>query len=683
MKKTLGGERIGSGGKMTFDTKTFNRSTHDLGKIVRTTMSAGTLVPIYVMPTLPGDTHDIKLQAKINTLPTVGPLYGSFKFEIHVFQVVNRQYNRDLQMNKLEIGRDISQVQFPLIELKSNNISLGLQYEYSKETPWGGKEIANCQIEPSTIMNYLGVRGLGQSESFIAKRRFNAIPLLAYWDIYRNYYANKMETDAYVIANSMLTQDQLVGTITLYTENGSTPLTINTPRLGYLLYNTAIKIQFDTYEKYILFQEDEFVAKVEQTIAGNDYVRLYKGNDWIIQRKNDTLEIYFTFKQYFELVETAVLTVYSEIKYDYIRPNVRRFELKNIDTMREILMSKSGLTPFVIDDELDDLEPYTTLLRGRTNAGGYYDITALQCKQEGLALKTYSSDRNNNWLNTEWISGSNGVNEVTSIQVDENGRFTLDEFNIKMKVYDMLNHVLASGGSFDDWQETVYGVERIKQITSPMFEGGLIKEIIFEEVVSQSASNAQGEQALGTLAGRGVLGDKHKGGNLVIKCREHGYIMAIASITPRIDYSQGNAWWADLKNLGEMHNPYMDAIGYQDLITDRLGFFDTPLDEDGIPVYKTAGKQPSWTNYQTEVNEVYGNFALENEQMYQVLNRRYEAEFVTGTGYRIGDLTTYIDPVKFNHIYADTSPDAMNYTVQVSIENECRRVMSYNQIPNI
>ena len=67
IKKTLGGDRLGSGKKMQVDLHGYGRSTHDLGKVLRTTMSAGTLVPFMKMVALPGDTIDIDLDVDVKT----------------------------------------------------------------------------------------------------------------------------------------------------------------------------------------------------------------------------------------------------------------------------------------------------------------------------------------------------------------------------------------------------------------------------------------------------------------------------------------------------------------------------------------------------------------------------------------------------------------------------------------
>ena len=39
--------------------------------------------------------------------------------------------------------------------------------------------------------------------------------------------------------------------------------------------------------------------------------------------------------------------------------------------------------------------------------------------QFGLALKTYNSDLYQNWINTDWIEGVNGINEISSVDVSD------------------------------------------------------------------------------------------------------------------------------------------------------------------------------------------------------------------------------------------------------------------------
>ena len=179
------------------------------------------------------------------------------------------------------------------------------------------------------------------------------------------------------------------------------------------------------------------------------------------------------------------------------------------------------------------------------------------------------------------------------------------------------------------------------------------------------------------------MGSKHKGGKITARIDEPCYIMGIVSLTPRIDYSQGNKWDVNLKTMDDFHKPQLSEIGFQDLITDQMAWFDTKI-TNGIPTYNSAGKQPAWINYMTNVNQVRGNFADQYQQMFMTLNRRYEiATEDAGSTYNIKDLTTYIDPSKFNHIFANTRRDAQNFWVQIGLDITARRKMSAKVIPNL
>ena len=73
----------------------------------------------------------------------------------------------------------------------------------------------------------------------------------------------------------------------------------------------------------------------------------------------------------------------------------------------------------------------------------------------GLLLKTYQSDIFNNWIKTGWIDGENGISAITAIST-AGDKFTIDQLNLSKKVYDMLNRIAVSGGTYQDWVETVY-----------------------------------------------------------------------------------------------------------------------------------------------------------------------------------------------------------------------------------
>ena len=154
------------------------------------------------------------------------------------------------------------------------------------------------------------------------------------------------------------------------------------------------------------------------------------------------------------------------------------------------------------------------------------------------------------------------------------------------------NRIAISGGTYQDWVETVYTSTWNMHTETPVYEGGMSAEIEFQEVVSNSATE---EEPLGTLAGRGFASNK-KGGQLHIKVTEPCYIMGIASITPRVDYCQGNDWdITSLDTMGDLHKPQLDSIGYQDLMQEQMNAYASRE--------LAVGKQPSWINYMTNYKD--------------------------------------------------------------------------------
>ena len=119
---TLGGDRLGSGNKNKVTMHGFERSTHDLGYVFRSSAAPGTLIPFMNLIALPGDTLDINLGADVKTHPTLGPLFGSYKVQLDIFEAPLRLYQGLLHNNKLGIGMDMVNVKLPLMRLQCEAI---------------------------------------------------------------------------------------------------------------------------------------------------------------------------------------------------------------------------------------------------------------------------------------------------------------------------------------------------------------------------------------------------------------------------------------------------------------------------------------------------------------------------------------------------------------------------------
>ena len=113
-------------------------------------MAPGTLVPFMKKVALPGDTFDIDLEADVKTHPTLGPLFGSFKLQLDVFLAPMRLYHAALHNNKLGIGLKMEQIKLPIISITTNKLN--------KDSD---EPIETQQISQSSLLAYLGIRGLG------------------------------------------------------------------------------------------------------------------------------------------------------------------------------------------------------------------------------------------------------------------------------------------------------------------------------------------------------------------------------------------------------------------------------------------------------------------------------------------------------------------------------------------
>lgn len=654
MKVNIGKNTLGDSDKMSVSLREYGRSTHNLSSAWRSPMGVGTLVPFMKLVGLPGDEFEIDLDTRIMTHPTIGPLFGNFKFQADVFTCPIRLYNAMLHNNTLNIGLDMSKVKLP------------------KAGMW----LTNYKSGKASLMEYMGIRKQPRNASLTDKiGYYNIVPFLAYYDVFKNYYANKQEERFYIMGGSKIQNATTVvsgdftGKVSLFDSNAlqcSTPCTVTITGTD-IKFEDIKKIKFTLNEKPIYITSTganlwEIVTKEKNKLVVKSIVGyVYQLSERLVAEGGQSITLKGTTE---DITQGTVTYTYTS-----------SFPLTEIDDLREYILSK-GREEIVInkesDEKLKSLFIYNVLFSPNPDKDGTpQSIPPIgTLEMGGLCLKTHQSDLFNNWVNKEWVDGDNGINAVTDVDVSD-GKLNLDALNLAQKVYNMLNRIAISGGSYKDWIETVYTTDYYFRAETPVYEGGMSTTIDFEAVVSNSASTASGvEEPLGSLAGRGFNQGKN-GGKIVIKCNEPCYIIGIASITPNVDYSQGNDWdMMQLKTMDDLHKPQLDGIGYQDLLSNQMnGRANT---NDAI------GKQPAWLNYMTDVNKTYADFAAGETESYMVLNRVYDIDEATG---EISNPSTYISPKDYTYIFATNTDTNRDFWVQIGKRIIARRVMSAAQIP--
>lgn len=692
MKVSIGKNTLGGGKKMTTRLNNYNRSTHDNSFVIRTTVAPGVLVPTLAELALPGDTYPIETRCHTLTHPTIGPLFGSFKQQNDFFFCPIRLYNAMLHNNALNIGLDMKKVKFPYIRTgdptrENENVTL----------PGSGGTLLN-QVHPSSLLGYLGWTALRKSTNNgdAEMEDWNFIKPIMYFDIFKNYYANKQEKNFYTIgglgnlpyAANVLTAtgtwNYMVVTIdeegvfaieTINNKNSNwgfsrpagqiSALAINiNPPVGQTAESMTLKIEARIQlvsgggvEGIAQYANLKFNSTIRE-LLNQGWLKEYSYDDTITPIPNKSKCFVFTQTQgKWNGMGSSKPAVSPEITK--IGGAYNSYPLEAIDQMRENILAAGRTQYSVTEDFLADIvkpipSEYSSL---KTRP-------ACSLPMVGLALKTYQSDINTNWVNTEWIDGETGINAITAIDTSS-GNFTLDTLNLAKKVYTMLNRIAVSDGSYNAWIQTVYTSGGLNHIETPIYIGGSSLEIEFQEVINNSGTD---DQPLGTLAGRGIATD-HKGGSIIFKADEPGYIFCITSITPRVDYFQGNEWDLYLDTLDDLHKPQLDGIGFQDRLFRNING-SCKIDD----LEKSIGKQPAWIQYMTNFNRTKGNFALIENEGWMCLNRIFG---------NIDTYTTYIQPHLYNNIFAETELTSQNFWVQIAFNMKPRRVMSAKIIPNI
>lgn len=669
-KVTLGGDRLGSGKRMRQELHNFYRSNHNLSSSIALTMAPGVLYPFYCIPATNGETFDIDLDAFVRTIPTKGPLFGSFKLQVDFFSVPIRLYQGILHNNPLAIGLKMNQVKLP---------KLNVQTAWEKavmETAINNGTFFEKQVHPSSLLKFCGVSGVGApqgtpiQDKITYSRKVNAVPILAYYDIFKNYYANKQEENAYVITPYTAESSQY-DVFTLEADGTKSQFSFGA---GTRIKRASISIIPKSATTYVYIYGQDLLEDYQSILVEFEGERIGIEDYNIESATNEYIKLQFDTHIEYEDSKSFTVTVYAPVEEkvigDFDTIKLTPFKLSNIDDMRTTLLSMNQLGEEYVINDFSKL-PYSTM--SNTDTQGY---NLNRYPLNGLVVKTYQSDMFNNWLDTEWIEGENGINQISAVSVTD-GKFTIDTLNLANKVYDMLNRIAISGGTYQDWQDAVYTGNTTKHCETPIYIGGMSSEVMFDEVISTAETVVDDEkQALGTLGGRGKLQGR-KGGKIVAKIKEPSFIMGIVSLTPRIMYSQGNQFFmTELDTVDDMHKPSLDGIGFQDLLVSKMNFTGDKFQPNGTApsARLSAGKQTAWIDWMTDVDRCYGDFALTEGKSFMVLGRNYSP---------YNDITTYIEPTKFNYAFAYTELDAQNFWTFINVNNKARRLMSAKQIPNL
>lgn len=320
--------------------KTPKMAHHPLSHFFRTSMAPGALYPIYVRPMAANETFPFNVESLVNTQALLSPLYGSYKLKIMAFFAGTSLYCPKLWRNgsmKTSDGTlDASYPTFHFLNMGVDNAPFDF-----------------C-VNGSSLMAYLGF-GHGFYD-YSGNQEFNAIPLLMYWDIFRNYFANR--------------QEEIVPT---YLYNGST--VVSNPTQLAALDQLFLNLPADGGNINSLLGSTAAataLAYPERPLAGFAY------GTYMPDRMNVILNSSFYEKN---VTSVQVSTTGDSFQVDQLVTAKKLWNSRNKDAMtngtfKDWVRSHFGVTPKIMDD-------MPTFLGATSSDVNFEDIRATTYAQNG------------------------------------------------------------------------------------------------------------------------------------------------------------------------------------------------------------------------------------------------------------------------------------------------------------
>lgn len=316
----------------------------------------------------------------------------------------------------------------------------------------------------------------------------------------------------------------------------------------------------------------------------------------------------------------------------------------------------------------------------------------------GLLRRTYKDDYFNARISSNFVQY---LKEQSRVKVNDSGEFDITQLRLANRIAKYVDKLGFSDSRFGTWLKVHFGTRLNDRMDIPQFLGSISSTVAFDDIISNAQTGDSdvitSNEALGSRAGLGSGYIKNKGSFFEFKAVEPGYIIVLFSLVPNVTYSQGIKKMFLRQRFSDIYTPEYDAVGYQDLHTIELSAVGYSVDRNQIsssaingPLqfgdYNTVvGKQPSWLEYMTSIDESHGLVQDFTQYGYWTLNRPFDLNAYYGKGNNREpalNYTTYIQPELFNNIFA-VNKLTDNFQVQFRFYDRTSQPMSKQVLPRL
>ena len=279
-----------------------------------------------------------------------------------------------------------------------------------------------------SLAEYLGIRYEPYKPGGPFGANVNAVPFFAYYDVFKNFYANKQEDYFMIMGGSTVINGGIVTTT-----SGSNFIRI---------------MEGEGIPEYGYINRDQMDKKFNVTLGKTlwkDFVNTGKMTVWcqLADKREISLEIpvngnYTTSETEEDITVTFTGTQYAKYKISSgsidkgqiyslegmsktvtqgttVEKYTSSYKLEEIDNLREYILKQGKKEVLIKSTSTEDwlgTSFIKDVLVGTAKTGESepkIKMPIIQMEMGGLCLKTLQSDIFNNWVNKEWVDGDNGI----------------------------------------------------------------------------------------------------------------------------------------------------------------------------------------------------------------------------------------------------------------------------------
>lgn len=554
---------------------------------VTTIPEAGALIPIFCEEVLAGSDYDINVEALIRVLPQVVPLYSIQRIYIDAFYVPYSSVwkNGLIYMSKGDTGN---------VNLTKPLLKPRLDWGNNDEGIYCSAQDSNYVVQPDDIFQFLGLP-IGKKLSELGE--INCLPVASYISIYRNYYMNR------------------------------------NVRLG-------DKDWFpDDPSDFRVNDEGTFISSITPTKYTCSVLVGFKGTESSSFPSNINVNKGYFYRDYADDYFTSALPFPQ--RGDAPRLNIStsvtvpggNYPLKFRQEENSGSYIHGGLRVGFSNEDFSGVSTYMAGFGGdeasSSNSISLYDTNTLDRKGFiDFILRNPGED-------TYSMTNANAGVTIppSNISLSSLG-FTLDEFRQLAIAQQELELMARTDGSSSQFYYTFFGVSPRRAVDyRPVYIGGTYKDLIFSEVVQQSASTEA--SPLGSYAGHGIASLSGNCGS--VHTDENGYIMVIASIMPDMYYTQGLGKMWTRNTQDEEFLPGRDKMGLVPIYNRELYVSGNSNIDGDLFAY-----QDSYDEFRYKDNRISGKIADPNNNSFSPYTQarffanspKYSSDFMSSKNIR-------------------------------------------------